>query len=144
MSELMLPLLGNCNCTWQVTSCGVSTPVLFTPMFVYGSVYRGTMEPVVMWYCEDDNHSGRLNNSDQHCDHPSLRMEHIHLWRWPQAEVPLLPGAEERHWLPEVGHLMNTLCTSAPRWTTRAITSSVSSKCIDYANMFFEERVILG
>lgn len=99
--------------------------VFFMPVFACGCRRRGAMEPVVMWRGEDDNHSGRLNNSDQHCDHPSLGMEQLHLRRRPQAEVPLLPGAEEHHRLSEVHHLMNTLGTSTPRWTTSAITSSV-------------------
>lgn len=88
------------------------------------SLRRGAVEPVVVWRRQDDNHSGRLNDPDQHCDHPSLRMEQLHLRRWPQAEVPLFPGAEEHIRLPEVNHLMNTLGTSTPMWTTDAITSS--------------------
>lgn len=63
---------------------------------------RGAVEPVVVWCGEDDNHQGRLNNSDQHCDHPSLGMEQLHLRRWPQTEVPLLHGAEEHLRLSEV------------------------------------------
>lgn len=87
-----------------------------------GCLRRGALEPVVMWCREDDNHSGCLNSSDQHCDHPSLGMEQFHLRRRPQAEVPLLHGAEEHHRLSEVPDLMSTLCTSPPRWTVRAIT----------------------
>lgn len=112
-------------CESTHTEQGVCMPVFFMPVFACGYLRRGSLEPVVMWCREDDNHSGRLNNSDQHCDHPSLGMEQLHLRRRPQAEVPLLHGAEEHHRLSEVPHLMNTLCTSTSRWTIRAITSSV-------------------
>lgn len=51
-------------------------------------------------------------------------MEQLHLRRRPQAEVPLLPGAEEHLRLSEVNHLMNTLGTSTSVWTTDTITPS--------------------
>lgn len=51
-------------------------------------------------------------------------MEQLHLRRRPQAEVPLLPGAEEHLGLSEVNHLMSTLGASTPAWTTDATTPS--------------------
>lgn len=121
---------------------GFCTCAFFTPVFVCRCPRRGAMEPVVMWRCEDDHHSGCLNNSNQHCDHPSLGMEQLHLWRWPQAEVPLFPGAEEHVRLPEVCHWMNSLGASTSRWTAGGITSSRewtrcrkgSQRCCFYEN----------
>lgn len=86
------------------------------------SLLRGAVEPFVVRRSQDDNHPGRLIDSDQHCDHPSLRMEQLHFRRRPQAEVPLLPCAEEHQRLSEVNHLMITLGTSPPLWTFDAIT----------------------
>lgn len=81
------------------------------------SPHRGSVEPVIMRCPEDDNHSGRFRNSDQHCDHPALGMEQLHLRWWPQAQVTLLPGAEEHLRVSEVRCWMNTLGTSATRWS---------------------------
>lgn len=94
-------------------------------MFACPCLCRGAVEPVVLWRGENDNHPGRLNDSDQHCDHPSLGMEQLHLWWRPQAKVPLIPGAEEHHRLSEVRRPINTLSTSTPTWRASGVTSNV-------------------
>lgn len=87
---------------------------------------RGAVEPFVVRCSQDDNHPGRLIDSDQHCDHPSLWMEQLHLrWR-PQAQVPLLTCAEKHYGLSEVNNLMITLDTSSPLWTFYDITPCIS------------------
>lgn len=84
------------------------------------------MEPFVVRRSQDDNHPGRLIDSDQHCDHPSLWMEQLHLRRRPQAQVPLLTCAQKHYGLSEVNHLMITLDTSTSLWTFDDITFCIS------------------
>lgn len=96
---------------------------LCVPVCVF--LLRGAVEPFVVRRSQDDNHPGRLIHSDQHCDHPSLWLEQLHFRRRPQAEVPLLPRAEEHQRLSEVNHLMITLDTSTLLWTFDAVTSNL-------------------
>lgn len=108
MNRLNLPMNLHCFVAvhWRVT---------YFPLCA--SPHRGSVEPVLMRCPEDDDHPGRLSNSDQHCDHPAVGMEQRHLRWWPQAQVPLLPGAEEHLRVSEVRRVMNTLGSSVTRWS---------------------------
>lgn len=63
---------------------------------------RRVVEPVIVRRPEDAHHPGRPGGPDQRRHHPPLGLGHVAPPGGPQAAPALLPGAPQRHRLPQV------------------------------------------